>query len=110
MILFFYLIIIAIFLFFIFLILGKLFQHWIIKREKIAPIESGFSSYNFKFVKFRIQFFLILILFVVFDVEILLLLFIPIRNFLWFFNSILIIMFIFITLKIEWMYSKVVWF
>lgn len=110
MILLFYLIIISIGFFLLFLILGKIFQHWQIKGEKVAPIESGFISYNFKFIKFRIQFFLILILFIIFDVEILLLLISPIRGFLRIFNCVSVILFIFITLKLEWLWSKVVWF
>jgi len=54
----------------IFLILGKIVsKKLILDRELQRPFECGFSTYNDFRLKFRLHFFLVALVFIIFDVE-----------------------------------------
>merc|ERR1719219_2564800 len=59
---------------FIFLVLGKLIsKKTFLDREFQRPFECGFSTFNDHRIKFRLHFFLIALVFIIFDVELILL-------------------------------------
>jgi len=45
---------------------------WAARRQKLAPLERGFFAFFQDFSLFRIQFFQFLILFIIFDLEVIL--------------------------------------
>merc|ERR1719219_1004493 len=59
---------------FIFLVLGKLIsKKTFLDREFQRPFECGFSTFNDHRIKFSLHFFLIALVFIIFDVELILL-------------------------------------
>nr|YP_010950982.1 NADH dehydrogenase subunit 3 [Thienemanniella majuscula]WML69323.1 NADH dehydrogenase subunit 3 [Thienemanniella majuscula] len=86
----------------------------LIDREKISPFECGFDPMNFSRIPFSIRFFLITIIFLIFDVEITLIL--PIilmikqANLLnWTVSSILFLLILLIGLFHEWNQGALNW-
>nr|AZL93502.1 NADH dehydrogenase subunit 3 [Taeniogonalos tricolor] len=69
-------ILILVFIICLFLILFNLFlmKKMYVNREKSSPYECGFDPYSFGHMPFSIQFYLISIIFLIFDIEIALLL------------------------------------
>nr|YP_009927484.1 NADH dehydrogenase subunit 3 [Pseudodendrothrips mori]QFO91094.1 NADH dehydrogenase subunit 3 [Pseudodendrothrips mori] len=67
----FFLIFISMALFSICLIFSKKTNNW---REKFIPFECGFNFFSYSRLPFSLQFFLIAIIFIIFDVEIALIL------------------------------------
>ena len=58
----------------VFLILGKALRKKSLQdREFQSPFECGFSTYNDHRLKFRLHFFLIALIFIIFDVELIIL-------------------------------------
>lgn len=70
-------------------------------RERIFPIESGFLSFNKRSFFFNLSFYIILLLFVLFDIEVIFVLFFPVLKNFSFFPVLFISFFIFITLWLE---------
>jgi len=59
---------------FVFLILGKILSKKSLQdREFQSPFECGFSTFNDHRLKFRLHFFLIALIFIIFDVELIIL-------------------------------------
>nr|YP_009470615.1 NADH dehydrogenase subunit 3 [Mycopsylla fici]AVF97048.1 NADH dehydrogenase subunit 3 [Mycopsylla fici] len=88
--------------------------HKIKDREKMTPFECGFDPLSKYRTSFSIQFFLIGIMFLIFDIEIALILPIPVSFYLANFNFwILMIIFIMMTLilgtMIEWKEGSMNW-
>jgi NADH:ubiquinone oxidoreductase subunit 3 (subunit A) len=69
--------------------------------EFFCSVESGFLSYIKKSFRFSLAFFIILLLFVLFDVEIIFVIFSPILGYNFIFNIGFIILFIILTLVFE---------
>lgn len=85
-----------------------------INFEKISPFECGFNPIYFKRIPFSIRFFLISIIFLIFDVEIALILpiiiSINISNInIWFFTRISICLILIIGLFHEWNHGALNW-
>lgn len=82
--------------------------------EKISPFECGFNPIFFKRIPFSIRFFIITIIFLIFDIEIALL--IPIilsikisNKLIWIITRILFIIILIIGLIHEWNYGALNW-
>nr|UFZ13938.1 NADH dehydrogenase subunit 3 [Puri aleca] len=85
-----------------------------IDREKSSPFECGFDPMNSARMTFSLRFFLIAIIFLIFDVEIALLLpLIIIMNFsnlmIWFITSLLFLLILLIGLYYEWNQGALNW-
>ncbi len=81
-----------------------------IPGEKRLPLERGFWALSGGNTKFSLQFFTLIIIFVLFDIEVVLLsplVFSYLRGYILFF---LISFFIFTTLMLEWWWGKLSWF
>uniref|UniRef100_UPI00315C6CAD NADH dehydrogenase subunit 3 n=1 Tax=Paraclius curvispinus TaxID=3133235 RepID=UPI00315C6CAD len=86
----------------------------IIDREKSSPFECGFDPKSSSRLPFSLQFFLIAIIFLIFDVEIALILpIIVIMNFsnmmVWMFTSMIFIIILLIGLYHEWNQGALKW-
>nr|AXS64801.1 NADH dehydrogenase subunit 3 [Phalacridae sp. KM-2017] len=110
---FYFSIIIMVILLIMILALNILSKKTFLDREKNSPFECGFDPKNSARLPFSLQFFLIAIIFLIFDVEITLLFpMILIFNFINFFNFLIFIMFIFILilgLYHEWKQGALNW-
>nr|UFZ13248.1 NADH dehydrogenase subunit 3 [Platychauliodes sp.] len=85
-----------------------------IDREKSSPFECGFDPMNSARLMFSLRFFLIAVIFLIFDVEIALLLpLIIIMNFsnllIWFLTSLLFLLILLIGLYYEWNQGALNW-
>ena len=78
--------------------------------EFFCSIESGFLSYLKGGISFSLAFFIILLLFVLFDVEIIFVIFSPVLGYRFFLNVGLIMSFIILTLLLEWKWGKLLWY
>nr|YP_010022116.1 NADH dehydrogenase subunit 3 [Allonychiurus kimi]QOL12118.1 NADH dehydrogenase subunit 3 [Allonychiurus kimi] len=83
-------------------------------REKLSPFECGFNPMYFSRSPFSMQFFLIAIIFLIFDVEITLILPIPIIFFIksyisWIFMSTFFIFILIVGLYHEWAQGALFW-
>lgn len=90
---------------------SKKSKNW---REKITPFECGFNFFNVAQIPFSMRFFLIAILFIIFDVEIAIILPILITLFSlnlrkWFFSSFVLILIILLGTLIEWKENSFTW-
>nr|BDL61433.1 NADH dehydrogenase subunit 3 [Ilyoplax pusilla] len=106
---------ITFFLTFIIMLLSTLLaKKMITDREKNSPYECGFDPQGSARLPFSLRFFLIAVIFLIFDVEITLLL--PIVStlhssniFSWFFTSIVFLMILLIGLYYEWSQGALNW-
>lgn len=78
----------------------------------LALFECGVDVQKYKQVSFSLQFFVIGIIFILFDLEIIFLVCIVITNNLFFYLYwlLLFMLFIYITLLYEWIFNKIIWF
>nr|YP_010471483.1 NADH dehydrogenase subunit 3 [Thienemanniella nipponica]UVG40822.1 NADH dehydrogenase subunit 3 [Thienemanniella nipponica] len=86
----------------------------LLDREKISPFECGFDPMNFSRIPFSIRFFLITIIFLIFDVEITLIL--PIITMIkqtnimnWMISSMLFLIILLVGLFHEWNQGALNW-
>lgn len=83
-------------------------------REKSSPFECGFDSIVSNRLPFSLQFYLIRIIFLIFDVEIVIILpiilFFSYLKFIFLLNSILILLILLFGLFIEWKEGALKWF
>nr|UNO54358.1 NADH dehydrogenase subunit 3 [Carios vespertilionis] len=98
----------------IILLLGQFLKKKIFyKKEKNSPFECGFDPFSLSRTPFSLRFFMISIIFLIFDIEIIIILPIPIINqfssFYIYLNIILIIFIIFIGLIYEWKNGMLEW-
>ena len=102
--------ILLIILFINFFISKKLFKN----REKISPFECGFDPLSLNRLPFSLQFYLIRIIFLIFDVEIAIIL--PIVEIDYFFrflinyNSFIVFIILLLGLYVEWFEGALNWF
>lgn len=80
------------------------------RGEKVYPVESGFLSYNRGLSKFNLSFFMLLLLFILFDIEVLFIVFFPLLGVFLHPVPLVIVGFIFGTLWVEWVWGKLVWY
>jgi len=88
-------------------------KNWIEKNIEYKQIfESGIEMNKFRRIIFSIQFFIIAFIFILFDLEIIILLTLLfyLNNYLFFIYLIFFIFFILISLIYEWKYNKLIWF
>lgn len=78
-------------------------------KNKSGAFESGFVRVGIIQNSFRIHFFIIILMFVIFDLEIVIFLGILISDFNSFFRFLIIMVFIFGGFYIEWWYGKLIW-
>nr|AIE42621.1 NADH dehydrogenase subunit 3 [Vespa bicolor] len=89
----------------------KIFQD----REKPSPYECGFNPLTSPHLPFSIQFYLIAVIFLIFDIEIILMLpFIPTLNmsynlFYWMLSFLLIYILLILGLIYEWNEQSIIW-
>nr|YP_010728495.1 NADH dehydrogenase subunit 3 [Polypedilum heberti]WEF49736.1 NADH dehydrogenase subunit 3 [Polypedilum heberti] len=86
----------------------------IIDREKLSPFECGFNPMNSSRLPFSIRFFLIAIIFLIFDVEIALILpmMLTIKSsnlMIWFYTNFIFILILIIGLYHEWNQGSLNW-
>jgi len=88
-------------------------KEFIYLRRKASTFECGYDLKNQSRKPFSLRFFLIVIVFLVFDIELSLLLKLPLKRFLLFMNERLLIIFIFIILLFgiveEWRRGLLIW-
>nr|YP_009179467.1 NADH dehydrogenase subunit 3 [Cypridopsis vidua]AJY78606.1 NADH dehydrogenase subunit 3 [Cypridopsis vidua] len=83
-------------------------------REKTSPFECGFDPFSNSRIPFSLRFYMITIIFLIFDVEIAILLPLPLTNiwsnsFLWWWISCIFILTLIIGLIHEWNYGSLDW-
>nr|YP_011004801.1 NADH dehydrogenase subunit 3 [Anagyrus jenniferae]WPT46942.1 NADH dehydrogenase subunit 3 [Anagyrus jenniferae] len=83
-------------------------------REKMSSFECGFDSLSQNRLPFSLQFFLISVIFLIFDIEIVLIFpFIYMNNYIYYFmilNMLFIILFLILGLYVEWIEGALKWF
>uniref|UniRef100_UPI0030FEF8BB NADH dehydrogenase subunit 3 n=1 Tax=Amblyomma nitidum TaxID=1325864 RepID=UPI0030FEF8BB len=103
-----FLVVSMIYFFFFFLSLKN-----ILMKEKLSPFECGFDPFSLSRVSFSLKFFFIAIIFLIFDVEIIIVLPFPLllsnKNFLFMIGFILINLLILIGLVFEWKMGMIEW-
>lgn len=80
-----------------------------LRKNKIGAFERGFVRVGLIQNSFRIHFFIMILIFVIFDLEIIMFLGILVSDFNSFFSFILVIIFILGGFYIEWWYGKLIW-
>lgn len=93
----------------VFYLLNFLLGFFSYDSEKLRAFECGFSSIGKVQNSFRIHFFVIIIMFVVFDLEIVILLGVLVSDFGSFMSFIWVFVFILGGFYIEWWFGKLVW-
>nr|YP_011017373.1 NADH dehydrogenase subunit 3 [Amblyomma parvitarsum]WQF69036.1 NADH dehydrogenase subunit 3 [Amblyomma parvitarsum] len=108
-----FLLLIPLISFTIFLIFYFLSFKNLLSKEKLSPFECGFDPFSLSRVPFSLKFFFIGIVFLIFDVEIIMILPYPLvlsnKNFSLIFSFILINMIIVIGLFYEWKSGMIDW-
>lgn len=99
-----------VFIFFIFLLifLNLIFSFKFYCFSKFRNFECGFESLNKISNSFRINFFFILLIFIIFDLEILILIGFLIRDYYSIFSFLVVILFVIFGLYLEWVFGKLV--
>lgn len=80
-----------------------------ITKNKINSFESGFVRVGFIQNSFSIHFFVIIVMFVIFDLEIVMFLGVLLVDFFSFFSVFFLLLFIILGFYIEWFLGKLVW-
>nr|ATG83207.1 NADH dehydrogenase subunit 3 [Aphrophora sp. EMHAU-15062701] len=98
-------------LLFIFMLISK---KSFLDREKCSPFECGFDPMNSSRIPFSLHFFLMAVIFLIFDVEVVLILPIPIimnLSFIyeWFISSLMFILILILGLYHEWWNGMLSW-
>nr|ASY98562.1 NADH dehydrogenase subunit 3 [Metallyticus sp. JZ-2017] len=99
---------------FILIITNFLSKKMIEDREKNSPFECGFDPFSTSRLPFSLQFFLIAVIFLIFDVEIALILPMTIISFnsnilTWIYTSVIFLMILTIGLYHEWVQGSLKW-
>nr|AZL93418.1 NADH dehydrogenase subunit 3 [Scelio sp. ZJUH_2016028] len=85
-----------------------------LSREKLTPIECGFNMMSYFNLPFSIQFYFISILFIIFDIEIILLIPMIQKNLSIIINKLMIFLFVILILilgfYLEWWNNMINWF
>nr|ANI25104.1 NADH dehydrogenase subunit 3 [Globodera ellingtonae] len=97
------------FLFGLFYLINFLLGSWQGPSNKLRSFESGFSSLGKVKVFFSLHFFLVLLIFVLFDLEFVLILFFFFGGKFFFVIFFLVIFFIFFSFFLEWFLKKLIW-
>nr|QUB01594.1 NADH dehydrogenase subunit 3 [Amblyomma maculatum] len=108
-----FLLIIPLIVVFIFLFFCLLNFKNINSKEKLSPFECGFDPFSMSRLPFSLKFFFIGIVFLIFDVEIIVILPYPImlmnKNFFLIFSFLIINMIILLGLLFEWKFGMIDW-
>nr|YP_009944707.1 NADH dehydrogenase subunit 3 [Encyrtus eulecaniumiae]QGA74463.1 NADH dehydrogenase subunit 3 [Encyrtus eulecaniumiae]QGA74476.1 NADH dehydrogenase subunit 3 [Encyrtus eulecaniumiae]QGA74489.1 NADH dehydrogenase subunit 3 [Encyrtus eulecaniumiae]QGA74502.1 NADH dehydrogenase subunit 3 [Encyrtus eulecaniumiae] len=109
------LILICMLLVFFMFVLNVFFSKKLIKnREKMSPFECGFDSMSVSRLPFSLQFYLVSVIFLIFDVEIALIMPLVYLNYLTYSFMIFTIFFILLVLLgglyLEWLEGALMWF
>lgn len=78
-------------------------------RGKLGSFECGFISVGKVQTSFSIHFFIVILMFIIFDLEIVIFLGLVVSDVFSFFSFFIILLFIFGGFYIEWVYGKLVW-
>nr|YP_011004256.1 NADH dehydrogenase subunit 3 [Haemaphysalis taiwana]UNO53916.1 NADH dehydrogenase subunit 3 [Haemaphysalis cornigera]WPS93618.1 NADH dehydrogenase subunit 3 [Haemaphysalis taiwana] len=84
----------------------------LMSKEKLSPFECGFDPFSYSRVPFSLKFFYIGIIFLIFDVEIVIIVPFPLissYNFYMFISFLIINMIIFFSLIFEWKLGMIDW-
>jgi NADH-ubiquinone oxidoreductase chain 3 len=106
---FFFVFFFCVVLVFFFYLLNFFVSTKINKKRKISSFESGFVRVGLVQGSFSVHFFLIILIFIIFDVEIVILLGFLIRSLVSFFRFFLVFFFILGGLYLEWFFNKLDW-
>nr|YP_010535421.1 NADH dehydrogenase subunit 3 [Amblyomma tholloni]QLD97056.1 NADH dehydrogenase subunit 3 [Amblyomma tholloni]QLD97069.1 NADH dehydrogenase subunit 3 [Amblyomma tholloni]UYB78008.1 NADH dehydrogenase subunit 3 [Amblyomma tholloni] len=108
-----YFILISLIVFVIFVIFVILSPKSFMSKEKLSPFECGFDPFSISRVPFSLKFFFIAIIFLIFDVEIVIILPFPLllfnKNFSLIFSFIIINLIIMFGLFFEWKSGMIDW-
>nr|YP_010324826.1 NADH dehydrogenase subunit 3 [Ixodes sinensis]UNO53604.1 NADH dehydrogenase subunit 3 [Ixodes sinensis]UNO53682.1 NADH dehydrogenase subunit 3 [Ixodes sinensis]UNO53708.1 NADH dehydrogenase subunit 3 [Ixodes sinensis] len=86
--------------FFIFIIFFLIFFKGFLNKEKLSPFECGFDPFSLSRIPFSLKFFLIAVIFLIFDIEIVIILPFPLLSFNK--NMLFLITFIMINIFVAW--------
>lgn len=89
-------------------------EYSLLSREELTSYECGFEHHNLSRVPFSLRYFFLTLIFLLFDLEIILLLFFPFTSFfsirfISFLVVILFVLFLFIGLLYEWKDGRLEW-
>lgn len=77
--------------------------------EKLISFERGFERIGKIHSSFRIHFFIVILMFVIFDLEVVILMGLLMRNFTFFIGFVVVLFFVFGGFYIEWYFGKLAW-
>lgn len=100
---------IALLLVLVFYVLNFFLRLKFFSEVKISPFERGFESIGKIHSSFRIHFFIIILIFVIFDLEVVILMGFLVSDLRFYLNFILILTFVLGGFYMEWFFGKLVW-
>lgn len=92
----------------ILILLASGHSYWYNSGQKIAPLESGFFAFFQDFSLFSLQFFRFLVVFIIFDIEVILISAIIMKE-IYSLAFFVLVLFVLGTLVLEFFLGKVVW-
>lgn len=100
---------ISLILVFVFYVLNFFLSLKFFSEIKISAFESGFERIGKIHRSFRIHFFIIMLIFVIFDLEVVILIGFLVRDLGFYLNFFLIVLFVIGGFYIEWYFGKLIW-
>nr|YP_026089.1 NADH dehydrogenase subunit 3 [Steinernema carpocapsae]AAT00532.1 NADH dehydrogenase subunit 3 [Steinernema carpocapsae] len=100
---------ISIFFLFLFYFINFFLSNKLLEKNKVSSFESGFVSVGKVQNSFSIHFFVIMLMFVIFDLEVVMLIGLLVSDFNSFFSFIMLLFFVLGGFYMEWWYGKLIW-
>nr|YP_009176852.1 NADH dehydrogenase subunit 3 [Strongyloides venezuelensis]BAT21223.1 NADH dehydrogenase subunit 3 [Strongyloides venezuelensis] len=99
----------SLFFIFLFYLISFLLSYYVFSKNKVSSFECGFSTVGKIQNSFSIHFFLIMLIFVVFDLEVVMFLGVLVSDIHSLFTFLLLMLFIMFGFYLEWWYGKLYW-
>nr|YP_009538631.1 NADH dehydrogenase subunit 3 [Steinernema abbasi]AYV63099.1 NADH dehydrogenase subunit 3 [Steinernema abbasi]QAA11075.1 NADH dehydrogenase subunit 3 [Steinernema carpocapsae]BAV78648.1 NADH dehydrogenase subunit 3 [Steinernema carpocapsae] len=94
---------------FLFYFINFFLSNKLLEKNKVSSFESGFVSVGKVQNSFSIHFFVIMLMFVIFDLEVVMLIGLLVSDFNSFFSFIMLLFFVLGGFYMEWWYGKLIW-